>query len=299
MPRASIDLGSNSCLLLVQDDEGRTLHDEVAIVGLGKGLGDRGLLRPERMALTLEVLASYAERAAALGVAPGLVHAAATSAARRALNADTFFARVSQETGLAFRIISGEEEARLTFLGAAGGLELEAGVVGVVDLGGGSTELALGEGGGLQHRVSLPLGAVRLTERFFGEAPDRVPPRELGRARAHIAEILEGAWPSRPRHLVAVAGTATTLAAMELGLEAWDRDRVHGSRLSRTALRGWMDRLLEADAAERARLAAVAPARAPYLLAGAAVLEAVCSAAHHESLRISDGGLRHGLLATP
>lgn len=299
MPRASIDLGSNSCLLLVQDEAGSTLHDEATIVGLGKGLGDRGLFRPERMAVTLEVLRAYAQRAAALGVPPEDVRAAATSAARRALNADTFFARVSEATGLGFEIIPGEEEARLTFLGAAGGLGLDEGLVGVVDLGGGSTELALGEAGRLQHRVSLPLGAVRLTERFFGEAPDRVSPRDLGRMRAHIEETLAEGWPSRPRHLVAVAGTATTLAAMELGLEEWDRDRVHGSRLSRQALRRWMDRLLAADAAERAALAAVAPERAPYLLAGAAVLAAVCSAAHHESLRVSDGGLRHGLLCVP
>ena len=294
--RASIDLGSNSVLLLVLDDAGNTVHDEARVVGLGKGLGDRGLFRPDRMDATFTALEDYARRAAALGVAPKDIRAAATSASRRAMNADTFYERVRAQTGIAFEIIPGEEEARLTFLGAAMDLDLGPGLVGVVDLGGGSTELALGQDGHLLHRVSLELGTVRLTEAFFGEAPDRIAPRDLGRLREHVEATVAGGWSQRPRHLVAVAGTATTLAAMELGLSRWDRDAVHGSRLSRQALRRWMDRLLDTDAAGRLTLAAVSPERAPYLLAGAVVLEAVACAAHQESLRISDGGLRHGLL---
>lgn len=298
MPRASIDIGSNTLHLFIVDDQGTTLTDRGAAVGLGAGLGDRGLFRPDRMEAALEVLTAFTLEARSHGILARDVSAVATSAARRALNAKTFFARVQDETGLAVRIITGSEEARLTWLGAIGGLSLPSGPVGVVDLGAGSTEVVFGEQGVLSSAVSFPLGSVRLTEAHFGPAPDRYRPADLARLRAAIAAELEAvAWTVAPRALVASAGTALTLAAMEAGQRNWDATGLHGMRLTRGALRRWTDRLLAAGAAERRELAAVAPDRADVLLAGACVLEAVCTAARRDSLLISDGGVRHGLLA--
>jgi len=296
--RAAIDIGSNSLLLLVRAADGTTLHDEATVVGLGKGLGDRGLFRPDRMDAALEVLRRYATTAQGLGVAPGQVRAAATSAARRALNSATFFARVAEQTGLQVAVIAGAEEARLTWLGALDGLPLPLGSVAVVDLGGGSTEVVLGEGERIAFRTSMEIGSVRLTEEFFGECPGRYDPRALSRLRARVATATEELEPARhPRSVVAVAGTATTLAAMNLGLESWDRDVVHGSRLTRADLRRFIDRLLASEPEERRTWAVVSPERADNLLAGACVLEGVLTALQRESLFISDGGVRHGLLA--
>jgi exopolyphosphatase/guanosine-5'-triphosphate,3'-diphosphate pyrophosphatase len=298
MPRAAIDIGSNTLLLLVVDDDGNTVHDEARVVGLGQGLGVRGMLKPDRMDAALEVLRDYADTARSLGVPPYDVRAAATSAARRALNARAFLDRVQAETQFGVQIVSGEREALLTWRGAAGDLRLPRGPVAVVDLGGGSTELVQGEGAEIRSRVSLEVGSVRLTEQFFGPTPDRYKPADLARLREAVDEVSAGiSWERLPRALVAVAGTATTLAAMERGLTSWDRTAVHGMRLTRGALRRQIDRLLHSDAAERRTLAAVSPARADYLLAGAVVLDRICASALRDSMVVSDGGVRHGLLA--
>lgn len=298
MPRASIDLGSNSVLLLVLDDDGAVLHDEARVVALGRGLGERGLFRTDRMEAAVEALRDYAHTAASLGVAPDAIKAVATSASRRALNAATFAERVRKETGIVLRVISGEEEAALTWLGARQGLELPEGPVSVVDLGGGSTEIVLGERDVVSMRVSLEIGTVRLTDQHLDGGRGRVDPRALSRTRETIDEVVQSVnWPVLPRVIIAVAGTATTLAAMEQGQTQYDGARVHGSRLSRAALRRWIDRLLDADPEERRVLAAVSPERADTLLAGACVLDAVLAHARRETLVVSDRGLRHGVLA--
>lgn len=300
MPRASIDIGSNTLLLFVTDDDGTTLHDEAQVVGLGQGLGERGLFSPERMEAAIDTLARFALKARDLGVFAHDILAVGTSASRRALNARTFYDRVQQETGIQVRVISGDEEARLTWLGAMGGLSLPGGPIAVVDLGGGSTEIVVGEGDRVGSATSLELGSVRLTEQFFGTEPGRYKPADLARLRSAVDEAVSAArWSVQPRALIAVAGTATTLAAMEAGLARWDRRVVHGQRLTRASLRRWTDRLLAAGRHERRELAAVSPERADFLLAGACVLEAVCTAARRDSLLVSDGGVRHGLLMRP
>jgi exopolyphosphatase/guanosine-5'-triphosphate,3'-diphosphate pyrophosphatase len=215
------------------------------------------------------------------------------------MNARSFFARVAEETGIQIEIITGEREAQLTWRGALIGLPIESGPYAVVDLGGGSTEFVVGDpaAGNLVEQRSVEIGTVRLTEKFFGDSPTRYSPADLAKMRNHIQEKLtEVDWRVTPKALIAVAGTATTLCAMELGLTEWDRTRVHGSRLNRAALRRWIDKLLISSPAERESWAAVSPKRANYLLAGACVLEAVCTASHRDSLWVSDGGVRHGIL---
>jgi len=295
MPRAAIDIGSQSVLLTVLSDDGRVLHDEARIVRLGTGLGDRGMFRPDRMEAARAALVEYAATATRLGVPAGEVRAAATSAARRALNADTFFRRLQDETGLKVTVISGEEEARLTWAGALHDLALPDGPVLVIDLGGGSTELVLGERHHIHTRVSLELGAVRLTESFPGLLQSD--PRGVSRLREHVDAVLSAiSLPMRPRTALGVAGTATTLAAMDAGLSDYDPSVVHGYTLTRLALRRWIDALLEADTDQRRALAAVDPERADYLLAGTVVLDRVLEVASRQSMKVSARGLRFGLL---
>ena len=292
---AAIDIGSNSLLLTVVDGEGRVLHDEAVVVGLGKGLGDGGRFRPDRAAFALALLHRYADRAAALGVRPEEVLVCATSGARRASDAADFFAQVTAETGLRPRTISGEEEAEFAFLGAARGLDLGDGPRVVIDLGGGSTEVVHGVGDTLVSRVSLEIGSVRLTEAFV--SGDTVSLAQLDALRAAVEAACAVLSPA-PEHAVAVAvaGSATTLAAMTLGLTSYDGAKVHGARVSRDALLDWAERLRVSSPAERAHLAAVSSERAPYLMAGATVLAGVLHRLGLDGLTASDGGLRYGIL---
>jgi exopolyphosphatase/guanosine-5'-triphosphate,3'-diphosphate pyrophosphatase len=293
--RASVDIGSNSLLLLVVDGDGLVVHDEARVVGLGRGLGERGMFRPDRMEAALSVLAEYAAIAQQHGVPVEAVRAVATSASRRAMNAATFYASVRARTGLRVEVVSGEEEARLTWRGGASGLDLPEGPVLLCDPGGGSTEVVLGEGDSLHTRISLEVGTVRLTERFLGYGT--VDPVSLARLRAHVdAEVARVSLPAFPRAAIAVAGTATTLAAMELGLDAYDGTRVHGSTLTAGALRTWTDRLLAADPDARRAWARPSPERADTLLAGAVILLAVLERARRPAWRVSDRGLRWALV---
>ena len=294
--RGAIDIGSNSVLLLVMDGT-RVVHDEARVVGLGKGLGERGVFRPERMEATLDALREFALTATRLGVTPGEIRALATSASRRALNAPSFYTQVRKATGIVVNVISGEEEARLTYLGGVDGMNVPKGLVMLCDPGGGSTELILGEGPHIRSRVSMEIGTVRLTEKYLGYGA--VDPAALARLRAEVDSVVGAVkLDGSPRSVIAVAGTATTLAAAELGLPAYDPAAVHGCTLSAGALRNWVDKLLAATPEGRRDLLAVSPDRADTVLAGAVILLRVLELARRQSWRISDRGLRYGALAS-
>lgn len=294
MRQASIDLGSNSVLLTVVDD-GRVLHDEARVVGLGKGLGDGGEFDPERMEAALNALRDYAATAAKLQVPPAEVLAVATSASRRATNANSFYAKVREETGLLFRIISGDEEALFGFRGALWGRPLDADtVVATVDLGGGSTEVVIGDRGGLLWSKSLELGSARLTEDFLGfEIPSKA---SIEDARAHVRKTCEQIPPvPRPSRILALAGTATTLGAIDASLQAWDPAVIQGRPLSRSTLLVLARKLAEATPVERQKIAAISPQRADFLLAGCLVLDEVTAALGGDHCELSVQGLRYGV----
>lgn len=294
--RAAIDLGSNSVLLTVISETGEVLHDEARVVGLGRGIGDSGYIHPDRMESAIAALIDYAEIAERFGIENGNVQAFATSASRRAKNSDQFYKRVEAEAGLIFTIISGEEEARLTYIGAIGGIVNNQEPVAVIDLGGGSTEVVQGVGPELQSGVSLELGSTRLTEDFLGHGvtePDRY--KDMVSRISQLVSSLSVT--STPEVVICVAGTATTLAAISLGLTAWDPLRVHGSVMSRAALQGLIVRLKEASKSERRLIAAVSPDRADSLLAGATVIDLLLGKLGVESTVISVRGLRFGLLS--
>lgn len=291
--RAAIDIGSNSLLLAVVDADGQVLHDECHVVGLGRGLGDRGNFAPSRMAHAREVLTGFVAQASALGVPAGEIQALATSGARRAVNAESFFGELHASLGLRIRTISGEEEARLSFLGALQGLPGPMGSVLVIDLGGGSTEVIMGEGDAFQFRASVEMGAVRLTE-AFGLDGDR--PR-MAACTEHVESLLGSIYlPDHPTWAVAVAGTVTTLAGMQLGLTEFDAQAIHGSELTVEGLLQVSERMLAASPAERVELAAISPQRSDYLAAGALVIACVLRSAGLDSCLVSTGGLRFGAL---
>ena len=299
MPQASIDIGSNSLVFLVTDGDGKTLHDESVIAGLGSGLGDRGQFAEGPMQTALAAFSSFAQTADTFGVPPASVHAIATSAARRASNAERFFDRVEHVTGIRVRIIDGLEEARLTWIGALSSLPIHATRLAVVDLGGGSTEIVLGSrtGGTGLAQQSLEMGTVRLMERFGIAKADAYEAGPLAEMVSHIQTLVDRVnWSNPPDVVVAVAGTATTIGAMQLGLRSWDRDAVHGLRLTQTELTAWYQRLASSTRTQRLEWAEVSPQRADLLVAGTAVLSAVAEAAGVDHLVISDGGIRHGVL---
>ena len=195
------------------------------------------------------------------------------------------------------QIISGEREAELTWNGARTGIPSGSKSVGVVDLGGGSTEIVMGNNGVRGATQSLEIGTVRLTEQVCTSIPNRFTLQQrdemLDRARRVVKNTQ---WSPIPNALIGVAGTATTLGASEVGLTDWNAQAVHGTFLSHQALVEWTHRLVGIDAEARRSLVPVSPQRADTVLAGACILVSVCEAAQIDGLTISVGGIRHGLL---
>ncbi len=236
---------------------------------------------------------------AAEGLGARQIHIVATSAVREASNRDDFVARVRAATGRQIEVVSGQDEARLTLQGVAAGLPELGGSFLLFDIGGGSTELVLARKGRPVWAVSLRLGVVTLRERFVDERPvdeDRVTlmRREVER---HLAEGLPRAITvaSTPA-LVGTAGTVTTLGALDLGLSAYDADRVHAHVLGRAAVQRLLARLGALTLAERERVACIEPGRADVLIPGIAICLAIMERLGHESLVVSDRGLREGIL---
>ena len=301
MPRASIDLGSNSVLLLVVDDDGVTVVDATRVARLGRGLGERGFLQADRMDAAVEALADYAVVAQAHGVPPPEVRVAGTSAMRRALNAAAFRERVRAETGLEIRVISGEDEARLTALGALQGLDLPAGPLVLGDPGGGSTEILevhhrTGRAPEVRTARSLEVGTVRITEACLAEEP--LKPAAVARARERVAAAFAHVHlEPRPLDVVAVAGTATALASAEAGQSTYDGGALHGAVLRLDRLAAWVDLLRGTSPAGRRALVPATPDYADTLLAGTLILERFLLTARRTRLTVSARGLRYGLLA--
>ena len=289
---AGIDIGTNTTRLLVADVvDGRIageLHRESRITRLGEGVDARGRLLPAPIARVRNVLADYRRSLESLGAERVL--AIATSAMRDAENGEAFLGEVEWSYGFATRLLSGDEEALLTRRGVASGRQLRAGTL-VIDLGGGSTELVL-DG----WHESLELGSVRHTERFLASDPPTA--EELARcaadARALLAERVSGTIREQTTAAVAVAGTVTTLAALDLGLERYDRDRVDGHRLSAAAVRVQLERLAALPLAERRLLPAMEPERAPVIVAGTVILAELLDAFSLDGVDVSEHDVLDG-----
>jgi exopolyphosphatase/guanosine-5'-triphosphate,3'-diphosphate pyrophosphatase len=296
---ATIDVGTNTTLLLVArvqpDGTIEVLDERAEITRLGRGIGGDGALGAEGIARTLAALRGYAAIARRH---QATIAAVGTEALRRAPNAGAFLEPAADILGVPVEVIDGAREAALTFRAVAAAFpDLLTGALVVVDIGGGSTEIVIATDGRVKLGVSLPLGSVRLTERFIRHDPPG--PAEMGAiVRAIDGAIAEVPFPTGGGvTLVGVAGTVTSLAAMAESLASYDPLRVHGYRLSRAALAGQIGRLASSTQAERERMVGLDPRRADVILAGALILDRIAAAAGAAEVRVSDRGIRWGLLA--
>ena len=298
MPRfASIDIGTNSVLLLVAErgPDGRfaAMLERAEITRLGRGVDKSRTLAPEAIEDTLKVLESYTAEARALGARA--IAATATSAARDASNGSEFLRAVAERTGVKVEIIAGEEEARLAFASAWADFGGEGPLV-VLDIGGGSTEFIYGDSAGaVTFRRSFDVGSVRLTERWIASDPPSA--EERAKITAHLDEtFLQLPAPPVGAHLVGVAGTVTTICAVARAIDPYDAARVHGARLTAIEVSSTLDRLCALPLADRRALPGLQPKRADVIPAGALILEAAARRLGANEVRVSDRGLRWGLL---
>ncbi|MGW7533963.1 Ppx/GppA phosphatase family protein [Amycolatopsis sp. NPDC054798] len=286
MPRvAAIDCGTNSIRLLVAEltprHDGtvdlRDLHREMRIVRLGQGVDATGRLAPEALERTRAALADYTVAARRKGVEK--VRMVATSATRDASNRDEFFAMTRETLGVEAEVISGDEEARLSFTGAVGEQDPDDGPFVVVDVGGGSTELVLGTWNGREAEVtaakSVDIGCVRITERALKDDPptadEITAAREL--ARGILAEAFDVVDVAKARTWIGVAGTVTTLSAVSLALPEYDSERIHLSKLTHGEIDRVAENLLAADRATRSENPVIHPGRVDVIGGGAVVVQ--------------------------
>jgi exopolyphosphatase/guanosine-5'-triphosphate,3'-diphosphate pyrophosphatase len=295
---AAVDQGTNSTRLLVAEpDEAGGFEDlarDMLITRLGQGVDETGRLAPEALQRTLVVLGRYLRRAKALHVER--VRVAATAAVRDAANAAELERPVGELAGSPLEIVSGEEEARLSFLGATRGLDAPPPFL-VLDIGGGSTEFVVGSKDP-SDAISTQMGSVRLTERFVRSDPPEA--SELDRMRAAVDDVLDDvdrSIPARDAHtFVAVAGTSTTVQAVALGLGFYDPERIHRTRLSRDEAARVASRLAAMTTAERAALAAMAPGRADVIVAGSVILVEVMERLGFDEAIVSETDILDGLV---
>lgn len=305
MLRASIDLGTNTCLMLLAEVESRqacpnrfrqvkkVLGDYARIIRLGEGVDLTRSLQPKAIERTLACLAEYKSIISDAEVAPGDVVCVATSHARDAANGEAFFARVEAEYGFRFRVLSGRDEARLSFMGSLlPGMDPSN--YAVVDIGGGSTEFVTAK-----EVRSVDLGSVRFTERYLSSDPvtDEEFRHCLDRVDNKLEELIDwrGAIPAEMQ-MLAVAGTATTLASWYLGQAEFNADEVEGVQLTKDNLHRMVEVLKCKTIAERRDQIGIEPGRADVLLAGAMIMWRAMERLNFPICSVSSRGLRYGVL---
>ena len=299
---AAIDCGTNSVRLLIADVVSDTLTDvsrRMEIVRLGEGVDRTGRLSPEAIDRTRRALLGYAAEIAELGVAT--VRMVATSATRDASNAADFRDMVRGVLGVDPEVISGDEEARLSFTGAVRGLDAEPPYL-IVDIGGGSTEFVTGRSS-ITGAISVDVGCVRMTERHLTSDPPAA--AEIAAAEADITAAVDRALAAVPGRdattLVGLAGSVTTVTALALGLPEYDAARIHHARVGYDAVAKVTADLLAATVAERRALAVMHPGRADVIGAGALILRIIMERSGQRSVVASEhdilDGICYGLVA--
>jgi exopolyphosphatase / guanosine-5'-triphosphate,3'-diphosphate pyrophosphatase len=293
---AIIDIGTNSTLLLIAritgDGTVEVVEDIATVTKLGEGLSKNSTISDKASERTLTTLSEYKKLCVDHGVER--IVTVGTAALRTAKNASDFCMIAKRELGLDIKIISGEEEATLTFSASAHdfGANIE-----VIDIGGGSTEIISNDGSESLNSASLPIGCVNLTEQFLKSEP--VSKTEVEALRSTIRKKLKAAGSRFTVHgsrFVATAGTATTLMAMNLGLDKYSRDAVHGKTISIDWLQETIGQLQPKSIDERKSIAGLPADRADVILAGAIILDEVMQKLASEEVTISDAGVRRGIL---
>ncbi len=303
---AGIDIGTNTLRLLVAEtgpDSFREITSDRIITRLGRDLDRKGMFSREAGEMSLKALVRFAETIRSHAV----VHTAvvATSALRMASNAAVFVDEVKHKTGLDIRVITGEDEARLTLAGVARALKgpgavndgpLESALV--IDIGGGSTELIMTRTGAGPVLASLPLGAVYLTDRFIKNDPPT--PTEMELLRNNIKDILDQhdglMKPGQCKSFVGTAGTITTLAAMDLGLAEYDPDKINRHTLTRETIDAIVQKLAASTLAERRTMPGLETGREDIILAGVVIAQEIMERTGFTKMVVSEWGLREGIV---
>lgn len=295
---AAIDCGTNSTRLLVRSPSGDTLERIMRITRLGKGVDSTGRLDPAAIERTIEVLADFRRVMDGFGVER--VRMSATSAARDAANSADFFDAAEAVVGVRPELLSGREEGELSFLGATSELDPSLGPFLVVDIGGGSTEFSYGTTD-CEATLSLDIGCVRLTEKYLHHDPPR--PEELT-ACLSVAEVfLDDVLRAIPAAaespaFVGLAGTITTVAAVEIGLQTYDRDRIHHFRLTKAAAEDVFRTLATESLEERKENPGLDPERADVIVGGTCILVTIMRRLGFEECLVSEADILDGLAIT-
>lgn len=300
-PVAAVDCGTNSTRLLVAEPDGhgglRTLTRRMVITRLGQGVDRTGALDPDAVARTQAVLGEYRRLMDDHGVPAGRVRVAATSAARDAGNRDAWFDAAEVVVGARPELLSGTEEAELSFRGAISDVDSAEGPFLVFDLGGGSTEVAYGTDR-VEGSISLDIGCVRLTERFIESDPPR--PEELSAAISYAQSWLDDVLRRLPgaasaRTAIGLAGTVSTVAAVEIGLPEYDRDRIHHFVLTRDAAEDVFRTLATEARADRIANPGLEEARADVIVGGCCALVAIYRTLGLDEVLVSEADILDGL----
>lgn len=293
---AAIDIGSNSTNLLVVDAHGNEIVREVHVTALGEGVASSGVLSSTAIERTMRVVRHYAEVVARHHAR---VHVTGTAACRMARNTNDFFAQVQAATGSTPRLLSPDDEARLAWLGATRSLPPADGLTLVVDIGGASTELTVGDTE-VRTSVSLPYGVVSLTEAELHSDPPR--PEELSNAISIVGDAVDNAaiehqLLTQAQRVVGVAGSIVTIAAVELGLPQFDAGRLHGMLLTRAAAEDVFRTLATESLADRVHNPGLPLERAGVIVGGCCLLVAIMRRLHLDHIIVSTHNLLDGVVA--
>lgn len=293
---ASIDIGTNTILLLIAQVEEESvvpLLEKETIVRLGERVQKNGILLDAAIERGLKTLEHYLKDCQAMETTR--IFAAGTSVLREAKNAGDFLKRAEEKFNLSIEIISGEEEAQLSYLAVARDLGDQEKTILVVDVGGGSTEFILGKRDRISYWKSLPMGSVRFTEQFLHSDPVR-----KGECKEMDREIRKSLMniplPPKPSLMTAVGGTATTLASVEQGLDQFVYEKIHHFILKKEALKRQLDLYHSKPIEERKKVPGLSPARADVILAGGTILYLAMERFAYPSVLISCHGVRYGLI---
>jgi exopolyphosphatase / guanosine-5'-triphosphate,3'-diphosphate pyrophosphatase len=294
MNLASIDIGTNAVLLLLMGGEG-SMHeilDRSTITRLGQGLLRSRRLSPAAMERTARVLVKYREV-----IDDGdarVVRCFGTSALREAANGIEFVAMVRARAGLDIEVFSEYQEAYYTYLSVRNDNAIEGQDLVIVDIGGGSTEIIKGDREEFHDFVSLPVGTVKLTERFIKHDPPLI--SELERLAGFVREKLRPGQSTNPLTVVGMAGTVTTLAMMIQGLAEFDKRKIHGFRISVPTLDAWIKQLAAMAIAQRKSLLGMEPGREDLLLQGMVLMREILASLEADSFVVSTYGARYGVI---
>ena len=294
---AAIDCGTNSIRLLIASagSDGRLVEQarELELVRLGEGVDATGAFRPDALERTFAACRSFAAMVEQHDC--DQVRFVATSAARDVSNRNAFFTGVRQALGVDAEVIDGTEEARLSFAGAMSGVQVSDEPVLVIDCGGGSTELVLGRGTGIDSQVSINIGSVRLRERFLHDDPPTV--EQIDAARKYVRETLASCPVdvAAARTVIGGAGTVTSLSAIEQGLTEYDRAKVHRSVLTVGQISELAGKLLSSTVDEVEQMGPLKRRRAEVLCGGALIIDEICCLATAGRLVVSETDILDGM----